>query len=83
MRAAFTIVSLLLALAILGLLARQQLQGLKPSAPVAGVATSGSAPALGSVAPTSAQQMKAFQQQLEREMAQTAADRGKDADAAR
>jgi hypothetical protein len=85
MRAAFTIVSLLVTLAILGVLARQQLQGLRPALPVAHAAAQGaSAPApLGSAMPTNAQQMKDFQQQLEREMAQAAADRGKAADALR
>ena len=81
MRAAFTIVSLLVTLAILGVLARQQLQSLHPAPPVArAVAQGASAPALGSVMPTNAQQMKDFQRQLEREMTQTAAERGKAAD---
>lgn len=84
MRAAFTIVSLLVTLAILGWLARQQLQSLRPAPPVVQAAPPGAAAAaLGSALPTNAQQMKDFQQQLEREMAQTAAERGKAADAMR
>lgn len=78
MRSLFTFISLLAVLAVLGMLSRQALQA--PRLPGAPAATAASTPLPGG-ATVNAAQMKAMQQQIERDMAQAASERGRLADA--